>query len=90
MSAIQACTLLLDANLHPELLTKLDETYRPNVVFDIDSENELNSRFEKLRDDPVLLNPDLALLLTTSGTTGSPKLVKLSYENINSNAPGNC
>ena len=78
--------LLLDANLHPELLTKLDETYRPNVVFDIDSENELNSRFEKLRDDPVLLNPDLALLLSTSGTTGSPKLVKLSYENINSNA----
>ena len=29
---------------------------------------------------------DLALLLTTSGSTGSPKLVRLSYENIRSNA----
>jgi len=29
---------------------------------------------------------ELALLLTTSGSTGSPKLVRLSYENIFSNA----
>ena len=29
---------------------------------------------------------DLALLLTTSGSTGSPKLVRQSYKNINSNA----
>ena len=29
---------------------------------------------------------ELALLLSTSGTTGSPKLVRLSYENVNSNA----
>ena len=32
------------------------------------------------------LNKDLALLLTTSGSTGSPKLVKLSHQNIFSNA----
>lgn len=32
------------------------------------------------------LHPDLALLLTTSGSTGSPKLVRLSYGNIISNA----
>ncbi len=32
------------------------------------------------------LNPQLALLLTTSGSTGSPKLVRQSYENIDSNA----
>lgn len=31
-------------------------------------------------------HPDLAVLLSTSGTTGSPKLVKLSYENIQANA----
>ena len=29
---------------------------------------------------------DLALLLTTSGSTGSPKLVRLSYKNLSSNA----
>ncbi|WP_137991397.1 AMP-binding protein [Streptomyces vilmorinianum] len=32
------------------------------------------------------LHPDLALLLSTSGSTGSPKLVRLSHENLQSNA----
>ena len=32
------------------------------------------------------LHADLALLLSTSGSTGSPKLVRLSYENLDSNA----
>ena len=32
------------------------------------------------------LHPDLAVLLSTSGTTGSAKLVRLSRENIDSNA----
>lgn len=34
----------------------------------------------------AVLHEDLALLLTTSGSTGSPKLVKQSYVNIQSNA----
>lgn len=32
------------------------------------------------------INPDLALLLSTSGSTGSPKLVRQSYRNIDSNS----
>jgi acyl-CoA synthetase (AMP-forming)/AMP-acid ligase II len=32
------------------------------------------------------LHPDLALLLSTSGSTGSPKLVRLSHENLAANA----
>ncbi|HET6652515.1 MAG TPA: AMP-binding protein, partial [Nocardioides sp.] len=32
------------------------------------------------------LHPDLALLLSTSGSTGSPKLVRLSHENVEANA----
>ena len=32
------------------------------------------------------LHPDLAVLLSTSGSTGSPKLVRLSRENLRSNA----
>jgi acyl-CoA synthetase (AMP-forming)/AMP-acid ligase II len=33
-----------------------------------------------------VLHPDLALLLSTSGSTGSPKLVRLSHENLEANA----
>lgn len=33
-----------------------------------------------------VLHPDLALLLSTSGSAGSPKLVRLSAENLQSNA----
>ena len=33
-----------------------------------------------------VLHPDLALLLSTSGSTGSPKLVRLSHRNLVSNA----
>jgi acyl-CoA synthetase (AMP-forming)/AMP-acid ligase II len=32
------------------------------------------------------LHPDLVLLLSTSGTTGSPKLVRLSHDNVATNA----
>ena len=32
------------------------------------------------------LHPDLALLLSTSGSTGSPKLVRLSHDNVQANA----
>lgn len=35
---------------------------------------------------PYPINKDLSLLLTTSGSTGSPKLVRLTQKNIQSNA----
>ncbi len=49
---------------------------------DADSLNVRRPVFPALHD----LHPDLALLLTTSGSTGSPKLVRQSYQNIDSNA----
>lgn len=36
------------------------------------------------------IHPDLSLLLSTSGTTGSPKLIRLSKRNIVSNAEAIC
>jgi acyl-CoA synthetase (AMP-forming)/AMP-acid ligase II len=38
------------------------------------------------RHEPMSVHPDLALLLSTSGSTGSPKLVRLSHTNLSSNA----
>ncbi|NUR05710.1 MAG: AMP-binding protein, partial [Nocardioidaceae bacterium] len=61
---------------HADLLA----TYRPDVVL---SGAELTEHHDGTRHD---LHPDLALLLSTSGSTGSPKLVRLSRENVVSNA----
>lgn len=38
----------------------------------------------------AILHPDLALLLSTSGSTGSKKYVRLSYKNLDANAASIC
>jgi acyl-coenzyme A synthetase/AMP-(fatty) acid ligase len=43
-------------------------------------------RLEHVDQRPRALHPDLALLLSTSGSTGSPKLVRLSHANLVANA----
>ncbi|WP_392424346.1 AMP-binding protein [Barrientosiimonas humi] len=58
--------------------------YRPDLAF-------LGDTVEVLGEEPWtgprhLLHPDLALLLSTSGSTGSPKLVRLSHDNLRANA----
>lgn len=62
----------------------LVETYDPDVAF-LRSGPRLE-RIELRRGTRHELHPDLALLLSTSGSTGSPKLVRLSHENLGSNA----
>ncbi len=90
--------LLLDASLDKELLDDLIEIYKPEylwlpiyrlpefsqsqVIYAADEYILIKLGFDKT----FLLNSDLALLLTTSGSTGSPKLVRISYENIEANA----
>jgi acyl-CoA synthetase (AMP-forming)/AMP-acid ligase II len=65
-------------------LDGLIDAYDPDVVAGRgDSGWRVVSRRPGTRHD---LHPDLALLLTTSGSTGSPKLVRLSHENLDSNA----
>jgi acyl-coenzyme A synthetase/AMP-(fatty) acid ligase len=72
--------LLLDSKIESSLLKKLLEIYEPNYIFYPDDS------IEKTSDKNHLLNDSLSLLLTTSGSMGSPKLVRLSYENIKTNA----
>lgn len=59
----------------------LVEAYDPDVI--VGAGSAPNQRRAGSAHD---LHPDLALLLSTSGTTGSPKLVRLSVDNLRANA----
>ncbi len=76
--------LMLDARIDKALLARFLEIYDPDYIWrpSESGEYELVARESKRK---VALHPDLALLLTTSGSTGSPKLVRQSYKNIQAN-----
>ena len=90
--------LMLDSDLDRELLNGLIDTYKPDYIWlPDDNDNLINggelvlnildySLIKMSCSRDYLLHNDLGLLLPTSGSTGSPKLVKLTYENIYSNA----
>ena len=90
-------SLMVKSDLDDELLQDLINTYKPdyiNLPSDIAGKfsnystvyENLNYSLLKTSFDSVYqLNDDLALLLTTSGSTGSPKLVRQSYKNIEAN-----
>ena len=72
--------VLLAPGDRPEVLERMVETYDPDVVA---AESSIAERREGTAHE---LDPELALLLSTSGSSGSPKLVRLSRENVESNA----
>ena len=90
--------VLVSPDIHPNLLRKLIAAYRPKYiwlpkdnVFGLDESIATYSYggYDLLKmphsiDYP--LHENLGQLLTTSGSTGSPKLVRHSYININNNA----
>ncbi|MEV6956286.1 AMP-binding protein [Streptomyces sp. NPDC051183] len=76
--------VLLVPGDHPEAVQSLVDAYDPDVVAHPDGGQwVLDERRPVSAHD---LHPDLALLLSTSGSTGSPKLVRLSHENLQANA----
>lgn len=89
--------LMLDAKLDSGLLQGLVGKYQPNLIWmpDFRVQEFTNAKLIyqdygysliELNSDQIHLHTDLGLLLTTSGSTGSPKLVRLSYQNLLANA----
>ncbi|WNC71760.1 AMP-binding protein [Thalassotalea psychrophila] len=78
--------LLLDAD-NKQQNQKIIDSYQPNIIIHTQSGSpEITVKNKKL----IKLHSELAILLTTSGSTGSPKLVKLSKKNITSNTQSIC
>lgn len=90
-------TVLLDASKDPEIVNGLIDLYSPRYVWlptRIIGSCKKGKVVITYEDYSLLvfhskdyeINPDVLLCLTTSGTTGSPKLVKLTEDNLRSNA----
>ena len=90
--------VMMDAQIDPELAGRLIDRYHPRYLYlPSDKVDTFVQRKPVLEQWWYCLVPtgcepeyplyeELALLLTTSGSTGSPKLVRQSYENIQANA----
>lgn len=92
--------LLLDSEINKDSLDGLLNSYKPSYIW-VQKEREIKFKAKSLIEtrgyilykievsdssENFIINKDLALCLTTSGSTGSPKLVRLSQKNLLSNA----
>lgn len=89
--------LMVNAGIHESLLGKLLREYRPEFVYAPAIRLKDKAEFPEVwkcgeyglycwtEGKEAALHKELALLLTTSGSTGSPKLVRQSRTNIDAN-----
>lgn len=85
---------LLNKNLEASLKQDIEESYLPQFIYDVVRDEiqgysrikEMSGIFRKNEISNAIINPSIKVLLSTSGTTGSPKFVKLSEDNIYQNA----
>lgn len=82
--------MLINAELDEQLINGIINTYQPNYII-----GNLNHKDYQRNEDGISkrrieslceIHQELALLLSTSGTTGSVKFVRLSYRNLHANA----
>ncbi|MFT5337241.1 MAG: long-chain acyl-CoA synthetase [Luteibaculaceae bacterium] len=94
----KAVPVLVDHTTHAHDLVTIISNYRPNYIwlntknidefktFEIIFSFKNYSLIKSLEIRPEKINENLALLLSTSGSTGSPKFVRLSYTNLIENS----
>jgi len=95
LAAVEAghAVALLNDQIDAQLAADLISLYRPEWVLTslpVDPEEYespgAGGFWRRRRLDSAPLHPDLALLLSTSGSTGSPKFVRLQRGNVEANA----
>ena len=89
--------MLINSQINEELLQKLINSYFPSYIFLPNSRKKKLNNYEKIfeiknynilktvKEHNYSIDSNLALLLGTSGSTGSNKFVRISYENLNDN-----
>lgn len=93
----QVPTVLLDGQKNAEVIQSLLDIYQPACLWLSDDRLDIIKDYPVIYQaygfslisynrDAQEIHHDIALLLTTSGSTGSPKLVKLTCGNLLSNA----
>lgn len=83
---------LVNPALEPGLLARLIEAYRPDFLWQKTGQGKVGNwwkDYQLLELEPNhnrTIHPQLRLLLSTSGSTGSPRLVRLTAANLDANA----
>jgi long-subunit acyl-CoA synthetase (AMP-forming) len=93
----QHALVLLNPALHGDMKKEMEKVYQPAYIYDacdtvrnddcqlVQISTEV-AYWKRVSDAQYNIDPSIKVLLTTSGTTGSPKFVKLSETNLLTNA----
>jgi acyl-coenzyme A synthetase/AMP-(fatty) acid ligase len=88
---------LIDFRINEIFFKKLIKLYKPDYIFSKKNDFKIKNLYQTIlkyksyillkrkKEFKKILHKDLMLLMSTSGSTGSPKFVRQSYLNVNSN-----